>query len=667
MPQQPGVTVHSQVPTVLCVSDHFLSTAGAFFQNMDDQLLLASLEDPTSLHVMPAPALRADAGKVHNSLMLPPAGGPTKRKRKQQVLEEEDYVEALSHIIERDYFPQLAASRAHDEGNSQLDGLSVDSFFQKYTSYDNDSFEELQQKSTEDHQRRYPWLYELPDDEDGKHRRSGMMMLYYLGDKVLTADQRDKMDKIMNGPENVGGNRPNGSQPWRFRVRNQLMFPPELAVSEDVCRMRDHEAPDIVHDRTQTLAQQKCILPADPNSQLLLLNGESGSDKSLNNRTNNLAALQQALVRYNKRYSGPTVRSEKVIQRHNTSLPTPSASSADVTTSTLTSEQLLSWDRSHRARQQAQQLQHLQRYPNASGMRRFVLEEPHTPSLRSSGGGSTVGDSASECSDARHYGSSNKKKDYLPVPMSPCPEPGVGALQSLTPLFTWGSVEGTPLLLHQASPAPGMTPFMGQGQGAGTGLVAGRLSTDQESDTRESRRMKALQQQAYEEEEKGLPRFTLAPTSQREMLARSIDTHTQQAHSTSGAGKAKISLSTASSSRGSGGSVVSGKRSRTSSSDVVGKAGRAAMEDSDEMSVADRRDYYRSANFHATQQAHQPSPAPSVRSSSSSFSSKHKNHLNSSTSSLSTAQRLARLTPAAKALALKLHKNLASIPSTPLS
>eukprot|EP01032_Pedospumella_encystans_P020591 gene20591-23389_t len=640
---------------------------------MDDQLLLASLEDPTSLHVMPAPALRADVAKAHNSLMLPPAGGPSKRKRKQQVLEEEDYVEALSHIIERDYFPQLAASRAPDEGNSQLDGLSVDSFFQKYTSYDNDSFEELQQKLTEDHQRRYPWLYELPDDVDGKHRRSGMMMLYYLGDKVLTADQRDKMDKIMNGPENVGDNRPNGSQPWRFRVRNQLMFPPELAVSEDVCRMRDHVAPDIVHDPAQSLAQQKCILPADPNNQLLLMNGEPGSNNSLNNRTNNLAALQQALVRYNKRYSGPSVRSEKVIQRHNTSLPTPSTSSADVTTSTLTSEQLLSWDRSHRARQQAQQLQHLQ-YPSASGMRRFVLEEPHTPSLRSSGGGSTVGDSASECSDARHYSNSSSHKqqrEYMPVPMSPCPEPGVGALQSLTPLFTWGSVEGTPLLLHQASPAPEMTSFRGQGQGQGAESVADRLLMNQEPHSRESRRMKALQQQAYEEEEKGLPRFTLAPASHRELLARSIDT---QSHSSiSGASKAKSSRSNGTHiahSSGSGGSIVSGKRSKATSSSAVG--GRMATEDSDEMSVADRRDYYRSANSNASQQAHFPSPAPSVRSSTSFTSSKHKNHHASSaaavsTSLLSTAQRLARLTPAAKALALKLHKNLASIPSTPLN
>ena len=626
---------------------------------MDDQLLLASLEDPTSLHVMPAPSVRADVTKVHNALMLPPAGGPSKRKRKQQVLEEEEYVEALSHIIERDYFPQLAESRARDEGNSELDGLSVDAFFQKYTSYDNDSFEELQQKSTEDHQRRYPWLYELPDDVDGKHRRSGMMMLYYLGDKVLTADQRDKMDKIMNGPENVGDNRPNGSQPWRFRVRNQLMFPPELAVSEDVCRMRDHVAPDIVHDPTQTLAQQKCILPADPNNQLLLMNGESGSNNSFNNRTNNLAALQQALVRYNKRYSGPSVRSEKVIQRHNTSLPTPSASSADVTTSTLTSEQLLSWDRSHRARQQAQQLQHLQ-YPSASGMRRFVLEEPHTPSLRSSGGGSTVGDSASECSDARHYSSSQKQREYLPVPMSPCPEPGVGALQSLTPLFTWGSVEGTPLLLHQASPAPEMTSFRGQGQGQGSESVADRLLMNQDPHSRESRRMKALQQQAYEEEEKGLPRFTLAPASQRELLARSIDT---QAHSSSGgASKAKSSRS-----NGTHRSVVSGKRSKDTSLSAV--SGRMTTEDSDEMSVADRRDYYRSANLHATQRAHLPSPAPSVRSSASFTSSKYKNHHSAavSTSSLSTAQRLARLTPAAKALALKLHKNLAAIPSTPLN
>jgi len=603
---------------------------------------------------MPKSLVLAEREQVQNMLMLPPSGLPSKRKRKE-VLEEEEYVEALSHIIERDYFPQLAASRASEREDSRLDGLSVDSFFQQYTSYDNDSFEELQMKSVEDHKRQYPWLYELPDDGTGQQRRSGMMMLYYLGDKVLTNEQRHKMEAIMNEPANVGDSRPNGSQPGRFRVRNQLMFPPELAVSEDVCRMRDHEAADLAQDSTHH-QKKKSILPGEQDLQavLRLTNGEGssagGSERALNNRTNNIAALQQALVRYNKRYSGLVVRSEKTIQRNNTSLPAPSALSS---APTLTSEQLLSWDRSYRARQQGGAL-------TAVVGGRFVLEEPHTPSLRSSGGGSTVGDSASECSDMPFH--RQGVREYATVPMSPCPEPGAGALQSLTPLFTWGSVEGTPLLLHQATPAP--APVQSRG-GAGSGdsqqqkhqlhLLQERLVEA------EDRRMKALQTQAFEEEEKGLPRFALRPASHREQLARTIDSGrqnltTQQSRSRSGETRERHSSTV----RTGEGSVLrsvrgSDQRKRSRAEDL-----------SDEMSVDERRNYYRSAN----QAAHLPSPAPSLHSAASTSGISTRKGpppppTSSSSSTLSAAQRLARLTPAARALALKLHKNLTA-PPTPL-
>ena len=352
---------------------------------------LSALEDPTSQHVMPTATVRDGGDPAPELLMLPPTGLPNKRKRTKRVLEEEEYVDALSHIIERDYFPQLAASRGSVDGRDDYNGLSVDTFFQQYTSYDNDSFEDLQQKSVEEHQRRYHWLYELPDDGSGVHRRSGMLMLYYLGDKILTAEQRQKMDTIMNGEEHVGDNRPNGSQPWRFRVRNQFMFPPELAVSEDVCRMRDSEAPDL-NDKNNK-QEWKTILPVGQTSSLLLKNGEADTNgAALNTGPNNMAALQQALTRYNRRFSGVQVRGEKTIQRNNTNLPPPSSQTP---TSTLTSEQLLSWDRSYRSKQQQQQQQ--AGALTAFNRGQYALEAPHTPSLRSSGGGSsTAGDSASE-------------------------------------------------------------------------------------------------------------------------------------------------------------------------------------------------------------------------------------------------------------------------------
>jgi hypothetical protein len=104
------------------------------------------LEDPTSRHVMPqGGSSSAVVSVAAQGLMLPPTGTWASKRRKK-VLEEEEYVDMLSHIIERDYFPRLAASREdteHGVGDS-VSQLSVSSFFQNFTSYDNDSFLDLQ-------------------------------------------------------------------------------------------------------------------------------------------------------------------------------------------------------------------------------------------------------------------------------------------------------------------------------------------------------------------------------------------------------------------------------------------------------------------------------------------------------------------------------------------
>jgi hypothetical protein len=90
--------------------------------------------------------------------MLPPQAPP--RKNVKRVLEEEEYVEALSRIIERDYFPRIVESRKrlnesthslHGNPAEEIDSFSVDSFFKEYTSYDNESYIELQNKSSAEH------------------------------------------------------------------------------------------------------------------------------------------------------------------------------------------------------------------------------------------------------------------------------------------------------------------------------------------------------------------------------------------------------------------------------------------------------------------------------------------------------------------------------------
>lgn len=667
---------------------------------MDQSQTMITIDDPFSQHVIP----------TSSSQMQPPTGVPTKRKRKQEVLEEELYVDALSHIIERDYFPQLAAAKKNANNEEpvacEIDGLTVDSFFERFTSYDNASFEELQQKSVKEHRRKHAWLYELPPDEfTGKQRQSGMMMLYYLGDQVISAEQREKMDSILNGPENVGDNRPNGSQPGRFRVRNQLMFPPELSVSEDICRMHEDVSNATHAATTGASGNLKSILPGQqvPHS-LMITEGEAaaaegriggqtqlikdGSKNSLNNLTNNMSALQQALVRYNSRLASGNqnrIGNEKVIQRSNTSLPAASLSDS---APALTAAQLLSWERSQRAKNNNMSVA-ARRFPG------LVLEEPHTPSLRSSAAetgscssGSVAGDGASECADvfttAKGVGMSrnsypggymHKVKDYQTVPMSPCPVPGEGALQSMTPLFTWGSVEGTPVLLERfgddvptASTISRSHSSSLAGSGGNTGLGDGGAALLHDRD------MKELQERALWEEEKGLPRFSLRPTTQRELLARSMDSKNQQASSSSHSGSSRSSgsgsrhkssvrpSSSTGGRQGLGRTPYSERSSFRHTPKHLQKQQKGSVysstagnvininDDDDAASVAQRKAYYAAAA------ASSSSSGASVAGSTTSKASHRYPAGYSTQSSLSAKDRLARLTPAARALAQKLQR-----------
>jgi hypothetical protein len=528
-----------------------------------------------------------------SQLMLPPVSRPSRQqlKRKQEVLEEEDYVEALSRIIERDYFPQLAATRAPQPATAGEE-LSVSEFFERFTSYDNHSFEELQEQSSAEHRRKFHWLYELPES-DGAQRQAGMLMIYYLGENVLTGQQRAAMDAILDGAkeERVGDDRPAGLQPAKFRVRNQLMFPPELPVSEDICGMHgtlDGASRDTPGDNRVRSALPQSLLENGSGSVKLLTGGNSANtgDNSLNTVGNNMAALQRAVVRYNKRATlAEQPRSAKAIVRSNTNFSTGTSDG----TGTLTAAQLQEWERSTLPRS----------YPGlGAGMRQGLgLEAPHTPSLRSSDAHSEAGSSSAPSIS----GGERHPQSYRPVPMSPMVVPGQGALGSMTPLFTWGSVEDSPLLLSMPSPGSGQH-------------YEGALSHALQ-DREQQRRMKELQAQALREEQEGAPRFTLRPASRREVLAHKLDK--KRAGSRSGGG-------------GGGGS-----------STVPGSVGRGPR------SVGTVR-----ASGSETPMS---SAASAVASGTGTASQR-------SSSTASRAQRLAGLTPAARALAEKLgsgHKNSA--------
>jgi hypothetical protein len=125
------------------------------------------------------------------------------------------------------------------------------------------------------------------------------------------------MDTILNASHNEieYDKRLNGVQNCHFRVPNQLMFPPELKGSYEICQNpRDH----------QKTSQFKSILPEITYSDLSVTQSSVKSiGFNLNTHENNIAALQQALTRYNHRaqlHDRRLYNQSKTIQRSNTNL-----------------------------------------------------------------------------------------------------------------------------------------------------------------------------------------------------------------------------------------------------------------------------------------------------------------------------------------------------------
>lgn len=112
---------------------------------------------------------------------------PKAKKRKQKIIEEEDYVNALSEIIKRDFFPDLnkleaqfdywkaledndydkleaASAKMFSSSCNALESLGVakdiklDEFQQLYTSQDNASFQDILHKMNCERSRKYAWV-----------------------------------------------------------------------------------------------------------------------------------------------------------------------------------------------------------------------------------------------------------------------------------------------------------------------------------------------------------------------------------------------------------------------------------------------------------------------------------------------------------------------------
>lgn len=338
----------------------------------------------------------------NESQLMPP---PVARKRKV-VLNEDEYVDVMGKIIERDFFPDtkkykeylemLEASDINSKteqkfSDEDIQSLSINNFFTKYVSEDNKSFEILHQNDLEAHRKKYHWIYDPVDN-----KLPGYLMLYYQNGKVLSIEDRKKMDALLDNSSLDYAEpdyRPAAPNTWRYRVRNQLMFPPELDSSRNIC---------LINDKVNTALPSSMI--CDGESVKLLENSPPTTSTS--------ASL--SVAGYNKRVQIAAPKAPKEVVYRNTRMAPPSAGITSASSTPM----------------------------HGSG----AIELPHTPSVSSE-----MGDREGDDAGCKAHRKSIPHTSYATVAMTPSPMPGVlgerGGAEGAGGGMTWGDVCGTPLAL----------------------------------------------------------------------------------------------------------------------------------------------------------------------------------------------------------------------------
>lgn len=395
------------------------------------------------------------------------------RKNRKRVLEEDEFVEKLESVIEQQYFPHLSrmkkqldhlqrnemfslrtlrqtyktilraeSAEVDSMSSSNARKLTVAEFFAKFTSEDNHSFEEVFAKDTANRRRTFHWMHEALDNlaitngDGSNEKKAGMLMLYYVGNKVLSAEERSRMDAILAGEETVGDSRPNSLDSWAFRVRNQLMFYPELEDSMQISKVTASRSGNLGTSNGKRFVNP---LPGCNPSVLMIGNGDESSTQKNN--------LQMEVFKVPARRPPSSLASEKVIQTATVAAPGDAF------------------------------LQSVERYLTGSTFNKGLvsnspwalrttptpLEAPHTPttidsespryrqagSMRKHAQNDPVARLSSLSHPIAELSSGSKDSQFSLVEMSPMPVPGRGALES--PLMTWGNIIGTPVLLSANS------------------------------------------------------------------------------------------------------------------------------------------------------------------------------------------------------------------------
>ncbi|CAM9522453.1 unnamed protein product [Choristocarpus tenellus] len=426
---------------------------------------LARMEDPRSFHARGEAGIHRKRKRETDRPTLPMAPPPPKTgvpvPMKKVVLEEDDYVERLGDIIEVDYFPHNArmvqvlageasqstpfgstsgtpmSSRASTSGGAMpsVDGLSfrdvesdnnppstqrnsgqggaLTKFVATHTSEDNEAFAELQEKDLNARRKKYFWAYESADSAD-----TTKLLLLPTGE-IMKAERRALMDKACEARPKIGDERPNQVvETWKHRTRNQLMFSPNMATSNDICRTDleadNPTAPPLLEggvavqalasasDRQEGSGPSPLLIPTARGKLIVepLLGMGQGSDGKHNTSSSPHNAKMKTQVQVVARRSVIPLTNPKVIQAKATRFPLPKT------------------------------------HPHGK-VGASPIEKP-----------SSSRDSVVELMAEGGKGS----KEFEEVPMTPTPMPGMGGD---SPLITWGSIDGTPMILDpRATPLP---------------------------------------------------------------------------------------------------------------------------------------------------------------------------------------------------------------------
>lgn len=200
--------------------------------------------------------------------LMPPPPPPKRLKRPPKTLNEEDYTSAITTIIERDFYPQLSEMRkqsryldAIEEGNpiriataarrlterpgesvedeteeerrerilqEDVRGMRLDTFQAKYTSEDNESFNELLDEQNAKNREKYAWMY------NGNKKMTKQEFVIEQKKVLLLKEDMDSGVKMVGERSEDGEGWSKEIQTWKWTPMNVLMNPhPGLEDQED--------------------------------------------------------------------------------------------------------------------------------------------------------------------------------------------------------------------------------------------------------------------------------------------------------------------------------------------------------------------------------------------------------------------------------------------------